>query len=303
VAALVALDFAQARRRARALGGDLNRARAQRVLIAGCGELGIAIAPLLGDAQVFGLRRDVSRLPASVRPVAADLLSGGGFAHLPAGIDTLIHAPTPGERSESGYRAIYVDALARLQAALPEPASDLRLIYVSSTAVYGQDAGEIVDEASACEPTAFNGRVLLEGERRARERVNDCVALRLSGIYGPGRHWLLRRVRSGETIRAGVHWTNRIHLSDAAALAARLAQLPQVPASVIGVDDQPAPEHEVLDWLAGRLGLPPLPRRDDAPAVSGKRLCNHLSRSLQWRPRYASYRDGYTSVIAGSEPQ
>ncbi len=300
---MVALDFAQARGHARTPGGNLNRTRARRVLIAGCGDLGIAIAPLLGDAQVFGLRRDVARLPATLQPVAADLLSGRGFAQLPAGIDTLIHAPTPGERSESGYRAIYVDALARLRAALPEPASDLRLIYVSSTAVYGQDSGEIVDEASACEPAAFNGRVLLEGERRACELADDCVALRLAGIYGPGRHWLLRRVRSGESIRAGVHWTNRIHLSDAAALAARLAQLPQVPASVIGVDDQPAPEHEVLDWLAAQLGLPPLPRHGDAASVSGKRLCNHLSRSLQWRPRYASYRDGYTSVIAGSEPQ
>ena len=300
---MVALDFAQATQQARTCGGGLNRARARRVLIAGCGELGIAIAPLLGDAQVFGLRRDVSRLPAKLHPLAADLINGSGFAQLPAGIDTLIHAPTPGERSESGYRAIYVDALARLCAALPDPAPSLRLIYVSSTAVYGQDAGELVDETSACEPTAFNGRVLLEGERRARELVDDCVALRLAGIYGPGRHWLLRRVRSGESIRAGVHWTNRIHLADAAALAARLAQLPQVPASVIGVDDQPAPEHEVLDWLAERLGLPPLPRRDDAAAVSGKRLRNHLSRSLQWQPRYASYRDGYTSEIAGSEPQ
>lgn len=257
------------------------------------------MAPLLGDAQVFGLRRDVSRLPATVRPVTADLVSGAGLEQLPAGIDTLIHAPTPAARSEQAYRAIYVDALQRLHAALPEPAPDLRLIYVSSTAVYGQDGGERVDEHSVCEPAAFNGRVLLEGEQQARQLAGDCVALRLAGIYGPGRHWLLRRVRSGEAIRSGVHWTNRIHIADAAALAVRLAQLPQVPDSVIGVDDEPAPEHEVLDWLAARLGLPPLPRDGLAPTVSGKRLCNDLSRSLHWQPRYASWRDGYTSETAG----
>jgi len=295
---VAALDLAQAPCRDRAHGGDLNSRRARRVLIAGCGELGNAIAPLLVDAQVFGLRRDVSRLSPGVRPVAADLLTGSGFAQLPAGIDTLIHAPTPGERSESGYRAIYIDALQRLCAALPDPDPGLRLIYVSSTAVYGQNAGERVDETSACEPGAFNGRVLLEGEQCARRLVGDCVVLRLSGIYGRGRHWLLRRVRAGEAIASGTHWTNRIHLADAAALVALLVNLPSAPPCLIGTDDEPTPEHEVLDWLATRLGLPPLPRRDDAPGVSGKRLCNHLSRSLQWSPRYASYRDGYTSEIA-----
>lgn len=298
---MAALDLAQAPARVQAAGGDLNRAR--RVLIAGCGDLGIAIAPLLGGAQTFGLRRDTSRLPPGMHAVAADLVSGEGFEQLPAGIDTLIFAPTPAARTEQAYRAIYVDALARLHQALPEPAANLRLIYVSSTAVYGQDGGEHVDEGSACDPVAFNGRVLLEGERRAHRFGENCVALRLSGVHGPGRHWLLKRVRSGEAIRAGTHWTNRIHIADAAALAARLAHLPQVPATVIGVDDEPAPEHEVLDWIAAGLGLPPLPRHGDAAAVSGKRLCNDLSRSLHWQPRYASYRDGYTSEIAGNAQQ
>lgn len=274
--------------------------RALRVLIAGCGDLGIALAPVLAEARVFGLRRDVSKLPPTLQPVAADLVSGAGFERLPAGVDTLVYAPTPAARSEADYRAIYVDALERLVSALPEPAPDLRLIYVSSTAVYGQNAGEKVDERSACAPEAFNGRVLLEGERRARELSAHGVALRLSGLYGPGRHWLLRRVRAGTAIAPGTHWTNRIHLDDAAALAARLARLATVPTCVIGVDDEPVPEHEVLDWLAARMGLPPLPRRDDAPTVSGKRLCNDLSRSLGWQPRYASYRDGYTSELAGN---
>jgi nucleoside-diphosphate-sugar epimerase len=90
--------------------------------------------------------------------------------------------------------------------------------------------------------------------------------------------------------------TNRIHLDDAAALIAALAQAPSVPPYLIGTDDEPAPERAVLDWLAARLGLPALPRHGDAGLVSGKRLCNQLARSLQWQPRYASYRDGYTSV-------
>lgn len=273
--------------------------RARRVLIAGCGELGIATAAALSGAEVYALRRDVSRLPPTLNPVAADLVGGSGLERLPAGIDTLVYAPTPATRTEADYRAIFVDALQRLLAALPDPAPGLRLVYVSSTAVHGQDGGEWVDEASACVPAAFNGRILLQGERCARERVPDCVALRLSGLYGRGRQRLLQRVRSGSPIAGGTHWTNRIHLADAAALAARLAVLDRAPPIVIGVDDEPAPEHVVLDWLAERLGLPPLPRLA-AAAVSGKRLRNDLSRSLGWRPRYASFRDGYTAEIEDS---
>ena len=274
--------------------------RARRVLIAGCGELGVATAAALDGATVYGLRRSVSALPPGIAPIPADLATGAGFEGLPRWIDTLIFAPTPAARSEEGYRAIYVDALSRLLGALPQPDSSLRLIYVSSTAVYGQDAGEIVDECSACQPQGFNGRVLLEGEQLAARLVDDCVALRLSGLYGPGRHWLLRRVHSGAAIAPGQHWTNRIHLTDAGALAARLAALDAVPPRVIGVDDQPTTEREVLDWIAERLGLPSPPDLPGAATVSGKRLRNDLSRSLGWRPRYASYRDGYTSELPGT---
>ena len=142
--------------------------RARRVLIAGCGELGVATAAALPGATVYGLRRSVQALPPGIAPIPADLATGAGFEGLPRAVDTLIFAPTPAARSEEGYRAIYVDALSRLLDALPQPDPSLRLIYVSSTAVYGQDAGEIVDEDSACQPQGFNGRVLLEGEQRLR---------------------------------------------------------------------------------------------------------------------------------------
>lgn len=272
------------------------------MLIAGCGELGIAIAARLQSSAIYGLRRHTRALPPTLRPIAADLLSGAGLDALPAAIDTLIYAPTPSARTPAAYRAIYIDALNRLLEALPAPAANLRLLLVSSTAVYAQDCGEAVDESSLCAPQAFNGQLLLEAERRACAQVADTVRLRLSGLYGPGRHWLLRRVRAQEVIAAGCHWTNRIHLADAGALGALLAATAQVPNCVIGVDDTPAPEHEVLDWLAARLGLPPPPRSDSPATETGKRLCNHLSRSLGWQPRYASYRDGYADVLTSIPP-
>lgn len=271
--------------------------RARRVLIAGCGDLGTRSGLLLQDAEVHGLRRNSGHLPAGIRPLNADLLTGAGLDGLPVAVDTLVYAPTPGSRDEGGYRAVFVEGLGRLLAALPDPDPALRLIYVSSTAVYAQNSGEWVDEQSPAESAAFNGKVLLEGEQLAAARVKDCVCLRLSGLYGPGRNWLLNRVRSGESIAAGLHYSNRIHIDDAAAMVALLARSERVPERIIGVDDAPAPLSEVFDWLAAALDLPPPLRHGDAAAVSGKRLRNDLAHAIGWRPRYASYRDGYTDVL------
>jgi len=270
-----------------------------RVLIAGCGDLGMRCAAQLSSAQVFGLRRNIAQLPSNITPIAADLASAAGFAELPRQIDTLIYAPTPAARDAAAYRAIYIDALRRLIGAMPQAAAGLRLLFVSSTAVYGQNAGEWVDENSLCAPSGFNGQILLEAETQAQALVSHCAVVRLSGLYGPGRHWLLRRVRAGTPIAAGEHWTNRIHLDDAAALIAKLTTLTQMPARILGNDDEPAREHEVLDWIAAGLRLPTLARQTGPAAASGKRVSNELARSLGWRPRYANFRDGYAAELQG----
>jgi nucleoside-diphosphate-sugar epimerase len=268
----------------------------QRILIAGCGELGVRVGGLLPGALVYGLRRRTAALPAGIHPIAADLCTGDGFDALPRGIDTLVYCPTPDARVEAAYRTTYVDGLARLLEALPSPAPTLRVLFVSSSAVYGQNAGEWVDETSPTEAPGFNGRILLEAEALARARAPSC-ALRLAGLYGPGRLWLLRRLRAGQPIAAGCHWTNRIHLDDAAALIVTVLRQPLPPPVVIGVDDEPSAEGTVLDGLADRMGLPRLPREGDPSTISGKRLRNHLARTLGWRPRYASWRDGYADVL------
>lgn len=272
--------------------------RARRVLIAGCGDLGVALAGELAGAEVYGLRRRAEALPPGLRAIAADLLTGAGYAALPSGIDTVVYMPTAGERLESAYRAVYVEPLPRLLAALPAPAPSLRLVYVSSTAVYGQDQGQRVDEHSPPQSPPWNGAVLLEAERAAAAQVADTRVLRCAGLYGPGRLWMLRRARAGSAIAAGTHWTNRIHLSDAARLLALLVRREQAPPMLIATDDAPSPEGEVLDWLADRLGVPRPPRQGDPDQVSGKRLCNDLARSLGWRPLYADYRSGYAQVLA-----
>lgn len=274
----------------------------RRLLIAGCGDLGVRLAGKLdrgGGWQATGLRRSPDRLPASIEPVAADLLEPDSLARLPVDWDAVVYTATPSERSEAGYRAAYVEGLANLIEHVRTP----RLVFVSSTAVYGQDAGEWVDEDAPTDPQRFNGRVLLEAEALAR--AADGGVVRLSGIYGPGREWLIRKARSGdvECRRKPPIWTNRIHSDDAASALAHVIQLDdrqfEAQRTWIASDGQPAPRWDVLAWLADRLGMPgPVePSEKDSDAGQGKRVSSARLRATGFRLQYPDFKSGYESLL------
>lgn len=262
------------------------------LLIAGAGDLGARLAArqsALGH-EVVALRRRDREVPGA-RLVRVDLGSGEGFARLPRRPDALVFCAAPDERDEAAYRRLYLDGLRRLLDAVETP----RLIFVSSTAVFAQDAGEWVTETSVAAPTRFNGRVLLESEHELDPHPGG-IALRLSGLYGPGRGALLARAREGQASRA--HWTNRIHIDDAAAALSHLLALPVTKRLYLGNDDRPVLEHEVQAWVRDREGLLPA-APVDAP-VTGRRIANTRLRGSGWAPVHADFRSGYAAILEGA---
>ncbi len=267
----------------------------KRLLIAGCGDLGQRLAARLAPDQwqVTGLRRSPETLPAGILPLAADLTRPDTLQALPESVDALIYQATPAERTPAAYRAIYIEGLANL---LARTRAD-RLIVVSSTAVYGQDDGQWVDEDSPAEPTAFNGHVLLEAEDLARNAGGQVV--RFSGIYGPGRDFLLRQLKSGRAScrPAPPQWTNRIHADDAAAVLSHLLQRPAESDLYCASDLHPTPRCEVLDWLADAMGCPRASRRHDDPAAGdGKRVSCRRLLATGFAFTYPDYRAGYSEL-------
>ncbi len=272
-----------------------------RVLIAGCGDVGSHAGSLLATMghDVTGLRRSPDRLPSEIRGLAADLTDPSTL-DLPE-VDLLAYTASADGRTEEAYRAAYVDGLRNVLAALPTPPH--RLVFVSSTAVYGQDDGTWVDEDSPTEPTGFSGRTLLEAEDVVRSAGG--VVLRLSGIYGPGRTRLIDQVRGGEAVcvEGAASYTNRIHRDDCGAAVAHLLTLDEPAGVYLGTDDEPADRCEVYRWLADQLGVapPPLVPPDQAPQRSrggNKRCRNARLRATGWAPSYRSYRDGYAAMLA-----
>ncbi|WP_266171515.1 NAD-dependent epimerase/dehydratase family protein [Dyella subtropica] len=273
----------------------------ERVLLAGCGDLGLRVARRLlarGD-EVWALRR---RPPVdddgSIHWLRGDLTQAESLRDLPFGITQLVYSPTPDARDEAAYRAVFEDGLKHVLHAVDRGALK-RVLFVSSSAVYGEHGDAWVDENTPPNPPGFNGRVLLDAERWLAEQPVSSVTLRLAGLYGPGRLQLIERLRTGQARvpRDVTHWSNRMHIDDAAAAVAHLLALENVESLYIGVDNTPLPMDVLYDHLAACIGAP-TPAEGAAPTgIGSKRLSNARLRASGFTPQWPDAREGYEALL------
>jgi len=254
--------------------------------------------------QVSGLRRSVAQLPEGVVPIAADLSNPTIPAAWPEQApDYLVYCVAASQHDEAGYEAAYVQGLRHVQRWLAERGQrPRRLLFVSSSSVFGQKGGEWVDEQSATEPDGYSGRIMLEAERLALSGAVPASVVRLTGIYGPGREWLLRQVRQGYRVAEQPPlYGNRIHVDDAASLLAFLLQCDSEGKALddcyIGVDDSPAPLADVVTWLRHQLGVTQWSDEERVRRTGSKRCSNARARGLGWSPQYPSYKEGYGAIL------
>ena len=274
-----------------------------RALIVGCGYVGEALASrLVGQGhEVFGLRRTPGELPAGVVGLEGDVSISGGLGALPAGLDFVVYCVGAKQRDEAAYRAAYLDGLGQvIQALVDEGQSPSRILFTSSTSVYGQMRGEWVDEASPTHPRSFAGEIMLSAERLLQGSRFPSTVLRLGGIYGPGRARLIDRVRRGEPLARSPEpvYTNRIHRDDAAAAIAHLLALPEPAATYVGVDQDPADLTDVMRWIAERLGVPLVEAEASEALAAGSRRCRDaalLASGFQFT--YPTFREGYGALM------
>ena len=274
-----------------------------KILVAGCGDLGQGVAQYFvkKQAQVIGIRRSGTVFPEGVRGITHDLLT------LPAeqwpDADLLYLIMTPQGRNADAYHAAYVMAAAAVVAAY-QGRRQPNVIFVSSTSVYGQNSGEWVDDQTHAVAESETAGKLLEAENLLVSNL-PTVAVRCSGIYGPGRFRLLQGVQRKEAWGAN-QWTNRIHRDDVVSalclLGERALAEESLPSHIIASDGQPTSMWEVKLWLAERLQVStPLSetinRADYLPA-RGKRIVPNALRALGWTPKYSSYVAGYESMMA-----
>ncbi len=278
-----------------------------QVVIAGCGYVGNALARMLiaDGHEVFGIRRDPSKLAKGVKAIRGDLADPRSFGPAPQRVEYVVFAVAADETTEQAYRRAYLDGLAGLLEWLAnEGQRPKRIVMTSSTSVYGQRRGEHIDEESPTHPTQFRGETLLASERLLAASGMSTVVVRLGGIYGPERESLLDRAVAGELrIRPTEHFTNRIHRDDAAGLVRHLLFHAAPAPLYLGVDNEAAEESQLHAFVAKELGLPepPLVEKEGAnrrrQGVGSKRCSNRRARESGYKFRYPTFKEGYGALI------
>ncbi|MFB6089445.1 MAG: SDR family oxidoreductase [Halobellus sp.] len=289
-----------------------------RTVIVGCGYVGLELGRQLRDAghEVAGVRRSDSGLDAvadaGLDPVRADATAPDSLETLPDA-DWVVFAASSGGRGADAAREIYVEGLRNVIAEYGARSSPPdRLVYTSSTGVYGDHGGDFVDEETSIDPTTEKTRVLAEAERIAREEAADAgidgTVVRFAGLYGPDRYRLDRYIEGPVT----EGYLNMVHRDDAAGAVAFLLGSDRARDDVVLVaDDEPADKWAFADWLADQCGVPEPPKRtieerladpDLSDAArrrlrTSKRCDNGRLRDLGYELAYPTFREGYRDAI------
>jgi nucleoside-diphosphate-sugar epimerase len=131
------------------------------------------------------------------------------------------------------------------------------VVYVSSTSVYGDQAGAVVNEATPCTPDSPRGEARLEIERQVLESGLPAMVVRPAGIYGRFRSQFDRFAgRRARLIDGGRSYTNRIHVRDLAAIIAAACDRGEPGAIYLGTDARPSLQAEVAAHIVETYGLP-----------------------------------------------
>lgn len=275
------------------------------ILIVGCGSIGLQLAEELiaQNHRVTGLKRTPPLVLDNIDYFAADIASEDQLKELPTDFDVVYFIVSPDGRNPDSYQAVYEQGLNNLLGRFKAANTNPQWIFVSSTSVYGQTQGEWVDEDSVAEPQNITSQYIRQAERQLTALNSKNIVVRFSGIYGPGREYLLRMARQGSEVQQEPpYYTNRIHQTDCVGVLAYLLEK-----SLAGMvleqcylvsDNDPAPMYEVISWLAEQMHCdPPTVKANDSMAQLNKRCNNQRLKYLGYEFIHIDYKSGYGELI------
>lgn len=267
----------------------------KHVLLIGHGYVGAALAERLhGEGlSVTAINRSIDATPA-YSLLEGDVSDADSIASVKDALssppDVIVHCASSGRGGAEAYRSVFIQGTQNLHAAFP----GVPVIFTSSTSVYGQTDGSTVNETSETEPDRETSCLLVEAEKLVCSEGG--TALRLAGIYGPGRSIYLKRILEGTAaIEAGEvsRCVNQIHRDDAAGAIAYLIANPQ-PGEIFNLsDDEPLSQRECYERLAAFFEVPVPPEeppdKDRKRAWTHKVVSNEKLKALGWKPEYPSF--------------
>jgi nucleoside-diphosphate-sugar epimerase len=282
----------------------------RRLLIIGCGDVALrALSSLRSRYRVFGLTHSPSRVAqlrrCGIVPIAGDLddpASLGGLAGIAH--DVLHTAPPPPEGVRDTRTAHLIAALAKGKS-LPQ-----HFVYISTSGVYGDCAGAVVDETRALRPQTERAQRRADAEKQLREwgrrsRVRVSI-LRAPGIYSAERLPVKRLEAGLPALRPEEDgYSNHVHADDLARMAVAALRFGHAGRMYNASDDTVLKMGDYFDLVADHYGLPRPPRLSRVEAGErvpsnvmsfmneSRRLSNRrLKTELRFKFLYPTVREG-----------
>lgn len=274
----------------------------KKLLVIGCGKLGQKLGLLAKKTplDLLGFKRK-KITSTNIRIEQQDIFDKSFFdkvkIHSP---DFILYSLSADEQSEKSYRRNYVEGLKQVIKSIKYINNFQHLFFVSSTSVYGDNNDQFIDEFSETSPKNFRGTILLEAENLLNTVKFNSTVLRLSGIYGSGRNYMIKLSQDAESWPKVDRWTNRINEDDAANFIIFLLNQclqGEIPEKLyLLTDKEPVTLFRLLNWMRQNLNLKNKINITSDP-ILGKRLRSSIIPSLKFEYKYPTYKQGYKVLI------
>ena len=284
------------------------------LLIFGCGYVGLELARQslnLGWAVTAFTRNIQAARKAEelgAKSVTGILQDREWWDQLSPEYDHVVNSVGAYTPSLEGYHQSYLLGMKSIVDWLEQTNGNVRnLLFTSSSSVYPQTDGSLVNEKSGNQGVSARGKILLDAERVCLQASEKSIAhrfvVRLSGLYGPGRHLLVDKIRRQEPMSGNPDRVlNLTHRDDAASAILGILQSEDLCGGEIfnACDGQHATRGEIVRWVANKLSL-------DAPKFLGidedngpdRRVDNSkLKKAVGWSPKYPTFQSGYQDFLA-----
>jgi nucleoside-diphosphate-sugar epimerase len=285
----------------------------------GCGYVGSAVADqwLSEGKEVWGVSRNRETLSqvkgAGFHPVVAEVDSDEWHSQVPDSPAIVLNCVSSAGGGVGGYKKSYIGGNQSLLI-WARNGNPGKILYTSSTTVYPFVDGRKVSEDDAGGDLAESGEIVMESERMLLEDElvsSRATVLRLAGIYGPGRHYLLNTLREckGVLPGRGDFFMNLIFLDDIVSAVQAVVKSPRSGGRVYNVADGNSPtKEELVRWLAERINCP-VPTFDPellggrrmrvnrAGGSPNRRVCiDRIREEIGWKPGFPSFREGFAAL-------
>jgi nucleoside-diphosphate-sugar epimerase len=288
----------------------------KKILIVGSGDVARRAIPWLAKRfKVYALTRttdaDGALRSLGAQPLVADLDNRRSLRRLAGLADYVMHFAPPPASGDCDTRTARLLAALASRGSLPQ-----RIVYISTTGVYGDCGGALVTETWPCRPNTGRARRRVDAEARLRRfGVRNAVPvsmLRAPGIYAADR-LPVERLRRGDPVLVADEdvYTNHIHADDLARLACLALFRGRAGRTYNTVDNTSMKMGDYFDFAADHLSLPRPPRltraalreRVSPMALSfmseSRRISNaRIVREFRTPLLYPGVREGFAAAIS-----